>query len=88
MTTDTTPSSYKCVHRATVPGSCHSRCRNSSAHVVGNPHGIRNGWFLWPIDYDPAWLEACDGFSDNPADFDPKSEADPMMSLLAMLRRR
>lgn len=25
-------------------------------------HGIRNGWFMWPINFDPAWLTNCDGF--------------------------
>lgn len=24
--------------------------------------GIRNGWFVWPVDFDPVWLEHCSGF--------------------------
>ena len=31
-------------------------------NVVGNPHGIMNGWFSWPYNFDPVWLESCDGF--------------------------
>lgn len=31
-------------------------------NVVGNKHGIRNGWFNHPWNFDPAWLESCDGF--------------------------
>jgi len=31
-------------------------------HIEGNPHGIANGWFGWPFDFDPTWLEKCDGF--------------------------
>jgi hypothetical protein len=23
---------------------------------------MRNGWFCWPFNFDPVWLEACDGF--------------------------
>ena len=30
--------------------------------VVGNPHGIANGWFMHPFNFDPAWLEECNGF--------------------------
>lgn len=30
--------------------------------IVGNAHGIRNGWFLWPANFDPVWLENCTGF--------------------------
>ena len=30
--------------------------------IVGNPHGIKKGWFNWPINFDPVWLENCEGF--------------------------
>lgn len=33
-------------------------------NVTGNPHGIRNGWFIWPLNFDPVWLETCDGFEE------------------------
>src|SRR5512137_554660 len=31
-------------------------------NIVGHPHGIRRGWFNWPWNFDPVWLESCDGF--------------------------
>lgn len=30
--------------------------------VVGDQHGIRMGWFMWPLNFDPTWLKECDGF--------------------------
>ena len=30
--------------------------------IKGNPHGIRSGWFIWPANFDPTWLVACNGF--------------------------
>jgi len=33
-------------------------------NIKGNNHGIRNGWFMWPVNYDPVWLENCDGFEE------------------------
>ena len=27
-----------------------------------NTHGVRNGWFCWPMNFDPVWLENCDAF--------------------------
>jgi hypothetical protein len=27
--------------------------------------GFKNGWFFWPMDFDPVWLETCDGFERN-----------------------
>lgn len=34
----------------------------ATLHVTGDPHGIKNGWFLHPINFDPTWLLTCDGF--------------------------
>jgi hypothetical protein len=31
-------------------------------NIKGSPHGIRSGWFMWPINFDPVWLENCDGY--------------------------
>jgi hypothetical protein len=80
------PDCYKCVHRLEVPGSCHSRCNNHAAKVSGHPHGMRMGWFMWPLNFDPTWLKACDGFSDKAEDKQPRKEANPMAELFAMLR--
>ena len=30
--------------------------------IKGDPHGIRSGWFNWPFNFDPVWLESCNGF--------------------------
>ena len=30
--------------------------------VKGGAHGIRKGWFCWPMNFDPVWLESCNGF--------------------------
>ena len=32
--------------------------------VEGDLHGIKNGWFSHPINYDPQWLVRCDGFEE------------------------
>lgn len=34
----------------------------SKLKVKGNPHGIKMGWFNWPVNFDPVWLLECDGF--------------------------
>jgi hypothetical protein len=26
------------------------------------PHGIRMGWFIWPVNFDPTWLTSCNCF--------------------------
>ncbi len=31
--------------------------------IRANYHGIKNGWFVWPVNFDPVWLENCEGFT-------------------------
>ena len=32
--------------------------------IRGSQHGIDNGWFMWPAEFDPVWLENCEGFEE------------------------
>lgn len=40
--------------------------KNSEAaeklNIRASGHGVRSGWFFWPANFDPVWLENCDGF--------------------------
>ena len=56
------PDCYKCIHRRDIPGNAHSECANRKAKVTGDKYGIRSGWFFWPYNFDPIWLESCTGF--------------------------
>lgn len=78
-------SCYNCVHRLDIPGNRHSRCNNHQAIVVGNQHGINNGWFAWPLNFDPIWLISCDGYSENENDKMPYQKLDPIAELIALL---
>ena len=31
-------------------------------NISYNQHGYANGWFNWPLNFDPVWLDTCDGF--------------------------
>ncbi len=33
-------------------------------NIRADEHGIKNGWFNWPWDFSPTWLENCDGFKE------------------------
>jgi len=56
---------YSCKFRREVLGSCHSSCAKPIANVKGSSYGIRKGWFFWPFDFDPVWLEYCDSYESN-----------------------
>lgn len=54
-------SCYSCGYKGTNPGSCHIRCNFNWAKAeikppAGNPHGINRGWYMFPLNYDPAWM--------------------------------
>lgn len=60
-----TPDCYDCKHRRDIPGNAHSKCVHpqvSSLSVEVNPHGIKNGWVYFPYNFDPVWVNGCDGF--------------------------
>lgn len=56
------PNCYDCIYRHDIPGDCHSGCANLCANVSADLHGIRKGWFVWPFNFDPVWLNTCDGY--------------------------
>ena len=46
-----------CKNRRNIPGDCHLSCVKPDPNMTGNPHGIRNGWFFYPFNFDPTWKE-------------------------------
>lgn len=42
----------------------HSEFNIKQIHIRGNTHGVRSGWFNWPMNFDPIWLEICTGFEE------------------------
>jgi hypothetical protein len=56
------PNCYECKHRGELVWDAHSKCLNKNAKVTGNEYGRRSGWFNHPSNFDPVWLETCDGF--------------------------
>jgi hypothetical protein len=41
--------------------------------VEGVAHGIRMGWFMFPVNYDPTWLVSCTGYTSMQEDTPQKS---------------
>lgn len=32
--------------------------------IKADIRGVQNGWFAWPLNFDPSWLLHCDGFKE------------------------
>jgi hypothetical protein len=51
---------HDCIHRREIPGDAHYRCAKPDPEMTGHSHGIRSGWFAYPINFDPTWkTKAC-----------------------------
>ena len=49
---------YSCIHKREVPGNCHIECVKPDSKMKGNAHGIKCGWFIYPLLFDPVWKES------------------------------
>jgi len=60
---------YKCGYKGKNPGSEHIRCKynwskSELSQPKGNPHGIKHGWWIFPIIFDPTWMiDNCPAFA-------------------------
>ena len=62
---DMTKECYSCKHKRNVPGNAHILCANPDPEMTGDPHGIKNGWFIYPILFDPCWkTKMCSNFEE------------------------
>lgn len=56
---------YHCEHLREVAGNAHIQCIKPDADMRGNAHGIKNGWFIYPLLFDPVWKESmCKNYQD------------------------
>lgn len=61
---------YNCAYKQPVPGDAHIECKLDWTKVdskppLANEHGIKSGWYMFPINFDPAWqTEQCKCFSE------------------------
>lgn len=54
---------WTCVHKREIAGNCHISCDNPDPEMTGEIHGIINGWFLYPLVFDPVWKKKdCSNF--------------------------
>jgi len=49
---------------ALLSGSTSLLAAIKELEIAGNAHGISKGWFLWPANFDPVWLENCNGHTE------------------------
>jgi len=49
-------SCYSCKHSRSIPGDAHIACANPDFEMTGAEHGVKNGWFFYPFNFDPIWM--------------------------------
>jgi len=54
---------YDCKFMVRIPGDTHIGCVKPDLEMDGVDHGKRNGWFMYPLNFDPTWkLVNCRNF--------------------------
>ena len=89
---ETKKSCYDCAYRGEVAGSAHTRCKfnwgkSDKSPPIASKQGIINGWYNFPLNYDPVWQEEeCKAFSTKIDTKMIKEKYDPMVELLSILK--
>ena len=47
---------YDCQYKQDVAGNAHIECVKPDVMMTGSQHGIQNGWFMYPLLFDPTWM--------------------------------
>jgi hypothetical protein len=61
------PDCHKCVNRDPLPMTHHIQCLEPKALISGNARAAQKGWFHWPWNFDPIWLEECSKYEEKKA---------------------
>jgi len=56
------PDCYACIHHKELPVNARIECRANRATVEGHPLAHKHGWFNYPLNFDPLWVQNCDSF--------------------------
>lgn len=83
---------WHCAYRRNIPGNAHVECARTFKDVPKpdlDRYGVRSGWCFWPLNFDPTWVGACQGFSakEEPDKLRGEDDVDPLIGLLALLGR-
>ena len=79
----------KCIFKENVPGSSHHiKCKRSGCMPFNvNDHGVKNGWFIFPFNFDPIWAESCSGYIPNNWEELTALEKSVLLAHLIMINR-
>ncbi len=81
-----------CAYARSNPGTAHIRCTfdwigTKTQPPKGDPGGFRNGWWNFPLVYDPTWMiSLCPSVSKERVPSKVKEQYDPLIELMVALR--
>jgi len=56
---------YYCKHKKNIPWNTNIECNKPDTEMKGDIHGVKNGWFVYPHNFDPMWKEKkCKNFKE------------------------
>lgn len=90
---------YTCVYKRPVPGNAHISCGFDwkkgllddliNVPPMGIAHGIQNGWYEFPVLFDPTWMAVpCQAYSNDIAYHVVKEHDGSKFEMLMEIRSR
>jgi len=71
---------HNCHFKRNIPGDTHIACIKPDEQMTGDQYGIKNGWFIYPFNFDPVWrTKECINFIDIDEEL-PKVINEPRLS--------
>jgi hypothetical protein len=56
---------HNCKFKSNIAGDAHVSCKRAACLPLDvNQHGVDQGWFIFPVNFDPTWAKSCTGFVD------------------------
>ncbi len=92
MTTNEKKTCYSCVYKNDISGDCHISCKlnwlkSKNKPPKGNLHGTKKGWYNFPFNFDPIWME--EECKEHSVELDPEKMEitdNPLSTLLSILK--
>ena len=81
-----------CAYKTNIPGDAHIGCsfaweKSENKPPKANEHGIKSGWYTFPLNFDPVWQEEPCKEHSEVKDPSMVTQVNPLQAILSMLKR-
>ena len=82
---------HSCAYKRNITGDAHISCafdwkKSKNKPPQANSHGIKSGWYMFPVNFDPVWQTSpCEEFSTEQDNSMVLSQDDIFMNMIVAM---